>query len=217
MIKEKQLTPLWEMIKAIDKARSASRFFRWKNKDDENYKKVRRMYNKKCYHKNKDKTKIKKKKAQRSFIENRSGKRYNPIVEKCRYCNKEFVSTQGNNQVFCCIEHKRNYFNEYYKNNGRSKIFKLMVIERRHNVKHDISVTEWNNKVELTKGYCPSCNQFIGIRELTLDHIIPISKVPKGFIYKIDDIQPLCSKCNNSKGNKLLLSKTNRGEVLSSD
>ena len=54
-----------------------------------------------------------------------------------------------------------------------------------------------------TSGICPECNSFIGIENLTLDHIIPISKVPVGFIYTINDVQPLCKGCNSSKGNKL--------------
>ena len=32
--------------------------------------------------------------------------------------------------------------------------------------------------------------------------IIPISKVEIGFIYGINDVQPLCMSCNCSKGDK---------------
>ncbi|HIJ99259.1 TPA: HNH endonuclease, partial [archaeon] len=42
------------------------------------------------------------------------------------------------------------------------------------------------------------------IEKLGYDHIIPLSKAPSGFVYTIDDIQPLCNPCNASKGNRLM-------------
>ena len=44
---------------------------------------------------------------------------------------------------------------------------------------------------------------YIGIDKLTLDHIHPLSKAEEGRIYTIDDIQPLCLSCNQSKGGRL--------------
>ena len=35
---------------------------------------------------------------------------------------------------------------------------------------------------------------------LSLDHNPPISKAPIGFIYTIDNVQPMCKSCNSSKG-----------------
>ena len=70
-------------------------------------------------------------------------------------------------------------------------------------LEHNYTKEEWKEKVEQTKGVCPGykCkSHFVGIENLTLDHIIAISKAEKGFIYSIDDVQPLCSKCNSRKG-----------------
>lgn len=73
---------------------------------------------------------------------------------------------------------------------------------KKYNVHH-----EWTNEQELqllneSKGFCKICNKYIGIENLTLDHIIPISKVPIGAIYTIKDIQFICKNCNSSKSNK---------------
>ena len=62
---------------------------------------------------------------------------------------------------------------------------------------------DWIKKLDSTKGICPGCGKFVGKNKLELDHIIPISKAPEGFIYTIDDIQPLCKPCNCKKGDKL--------------
>jgi 5-methylcytosine-specific restriction endonuclease McrA len=64
-------------------------------------------------------------------------------------------------------------------------------------------MSEWLLKLDKTKGICPNCKTFVGKNKLEIDHIIPISKAPRGFIYTINDIQPLCRSCNASKGNKL--------------
>ena len=53
-------------------------------------------------------------------------------------------------------------------------------------------------------GTCPECKKITSEgNPMCLDHIIPISKAPKGMVYKIDDVQPLCRQCNSSKGDKI--------------
>jgi len=66
---------------------------------------------------------------------------------------------------------------------------------------------EFLAKVSGTKGFCPACNErftksYHSKHELTLDHTPPVSKVPKGFVYTIAMITPLCRSCNAKKGNK---------------
>lgn len=53
-----------------------------------------------------------------------------------------------------------------------------------------------------TEGICPGCGSNVGCECLTLDHIQPISKVPVGFTYTINNVQPLCKSCNCSKGDR---------------
>ena len=69
---------------------------------------------------------------------------------------------------------------------------------------HNFSYDDWLNKLRESGGVCQMCNELVGIESLTLDHILPISKVPTGFIYTIDDVQPLCNSCNSSKQDKIL-------------
>jgi 5-methylcytosine-specific restriction endonuclease McrA len=76
---------------------------------------------------------------------------------------------------------------------------------------HSFNKNDWLNKLNKTKGICPMCKKFRGKMNLTIDHTYPISLAHKDFIqtgikriYTINDINPLCLKCNSKKGNKLL-------------
>ena len=82
------------------------------------------------------------------------------------------------------------------KNNRLRKLRKKRLI-------HDFTLEDWKKRVEETGGICPVCEKFVGIENMTLDHIFPISKVPAGFVYKINDVRPLCHVCNSRKNNRL--------------
>jgi 5-methylcytosine-specific restriction endonuclease McrA len=47
------------------------------------------------------------------------------------------------------------------------------------------------------------CNENVGIEKLTLDHIIPLTKAPKNYVYDINNVQPLCARCNSKKSDKI--------------
>lgn len=103
-------------------------------------------------------------------------------------------------------EHRKEISKKYYRTPQGRKIIhtnRLFRRERINNIKHIFSFRAWERKKLKTEGICPSCNKNIGINKLTIDHIIPVSKAPKGFLYTIDDVEPLCFSCNVSKGNKL--------------
>ena len=68
---------------------------------------------------------------------------------------------------------------------------------------HQFTKEMWEKKLKLTNGICPLCKKDVGIMNLELDHILPLSKVPEGFVYTINDIQPLCRSCNASKNSKI--------------
>ena len=82
-----------------------------------------------------------------------------------------------------------------------NKFYKKIRRAREKNCYHLFSKKEWDTKLINSKGICKTCNKFIGINKLTLDHIIPLSKAPNNFKYKINDVQPLCMKCNQIKNN----------------
>lgn len=103
------------------------------------------------------------------------------------------------------------FMREYRERNG-SKISDLKREWRLNNIEHvrvkglsryhskraagKFSVEEWLNLCAKYMFKCACCKQE---KKLTIDHIKPLSK---GGSNCIDNIQPLCSKCNGSKGTK---------------
>jgi len=55
--------------------------------------------------------------------------------------------------------------------------------------------TEWWRK-KLEKGVCYYCNQNVGRSELTMDHLVPLSRGGKS---KKGNLVPACKECNNKK------------------
>jgi len=60
------------------------------------------------------------------------------------------------------------------------------------------TLNEWTNILQKSNGVCAICKKFVGINNLTKDHIIPISS-PFEVDDGINNIQPVCGKCNSSK------------------
>ena len=101
-------------------------------------------------------------------------------------------------------ENKRKFdsYNHKYRGTFKGKMTKLKNNTKRRGIIHDFSSKEWLEKLRATNGICPDCNNFIGIETLTIDHIKPVSKAWNGEVYTIDDVRPLCLKCNIKKGNR---------------
>lgn len=194
---------MWKEINRINRYRSACRLHRFKNKDNKQYKLKKHIADELYYKKIKNLNSTKKYKSKLSFIQNRSNKRYNPIIINCKYCNKQFVSIQGINQLFCNNKHKQFYFYNLNQRNEMARFYKKARRAREYNHLHLFTHNEWQNKLSESKGLCQRCNTFIGISNLTLDHIIPLSKAPEGFNYTIYDVQPLCLQCNKIKNNRI--------------
>ncbi len=74
---------------------------------------------------------------------------------------------------------------------------------RLNNIIHTFTSKEWIQKLKNVFGVCKRCNMYVGVKKLTLDHIIPISKAHNGQVYTIKDVQPLCLRCNISKNDKI--------------
>lgn len=56
---------------------------------------------------------------------------------------------------------------------------------------------EWRNMVDFFEGICVKCFGGSGLYNVERDHIIPIYQ---GGSDSIDNIQPMCARCNASKG-----------------
>jgi hypothetical protein len=114
--------------------------------------------------------------------------------------NTKFVKSHKLNDLdekIILYEKKRQMEEKWKKETARKKSR-----ERRALLKNIVEIfteNEWVAKKNATNGICPSCNTFVGIEKLTLDHIFPVSKAEEGRIYTIDDVQPLCKPCNARK------------------
>lgn len=177
---------------------------------------------KKCYNCNKYKN-------ESSFYKNKSRK--DGLCDECKDCHIFLQKKYYKKNKKKILLYKKHYYNknkskilkreEIYRKKNRKKILNS---ERRARQNHpethrkknrkyclkkkqlveQFTVKEWMKKVQKTNGVCPVCGRFYS--EVfpfcaTLDHTPPISKAPVGFCYTIDNINPMCGSCNNSKGN----------------
>lgn len=55
------------------------------------------------------------------------------------------------------------------------------------------TLEQWQELLSFFDGICPACGKK---RKLTLDHIVPLNKNGSDYI---DNIQPLCKRCNSAK------------------
>ena len=161
-----------------------SRQYREVNK--ESIREKRSVYKKEYYKKNKEK-------------EKKRGKDF-------RKKNKEKLNAKSRQYYKENRDEIREKDKERRKTRKGILLHRLYESKRRHKKKqitHLFTYNEWNIKLNKTNGYCPECSNFIGLDKLTLDHIIPISKAPIGYVYTIDDVQPLCISCNSKKKDKI--------------
>jgi len=68
-------------------------------------------------------------------------------------------------------------------------------IKREKDKARSLRKTEWWRK-KLEKGVCYYCNQNVGRSDLTMDHLVPLSRGGKS---KKGNLVPACKECNNKK------------------
>ncbi len=119
----------------------------------------------------------------------------------CELCGKEIPKGYRIDKRFCsdnCVS----------KDWRQKNPFKFKMKQKRRYAKrkehyNTFTNKEWFQKLKDCFGICTKCKKYIGIDKLTCDHIVPLSKALKDFIYTIDDVQPLCRSCNSSKNNRI--------------
>ena len=100
---------------------------------------------------------------------------------------------------------RRSYFNNLETSKTYRKTHKEQIYEHNRAAFHkrrgagDFDKDAWNKKLALLNYQCVYCGSKDRIE---IDHIYPISK---GGTNHIDNLQPLCAFCNNSKHNKILI------------
>lgn len=114
-----------------------------------------------------------------------------------RYNSDEFYKNK--------IKNRDRIIRKKFNNRINKKIIESRRREKLSKLTNQYTKEDWIKKVKKSKGICYICKNKIGIKNLTLDHIIPISKAKDGFVYTINDIQPVCKGCNSRKRDRCVL------------
>ena len=160
-------------------------------------------------------------------------KSYSKKIEiVCPECGKVFKVSpsrlKDNKGKFCSLEcrnksyllpkevlaeHKREYTKKYRKENND---WYISMKQKRRALKNNLggvfTKEEWSDLKDKYNHTCPHCGKSEPEIKLTVDHIIPLSKwnewIKTNIVtYKcndIENIQPLCGRCNSEKWSKLL-------------
>lgn len=148
----------------------------------------------------------------RIFAGNRANQKYCSITcqrntitkkprsfSKCVICGKRFKQIRRDSKA-CSKECVIKW--EYVKRNKDKKRFYERTREARIRCNGgNFSWSEWKKMKQEYKYTCPACLKKEPEIELTIDHIIPVSKGGK---HTKSNIQPLCRFCNTSKNNHLI-------------
>lgn len=122
----------------------------------------------------------------------------------CKHCKNKILDFPSNKRVYCSRSCRGKYLsihnrgeNAYHYQGG---IVKGNRHRARKNGKEDYyTFQEWEDLKKFYGYMCLCCKRIEPEISLTADHIIPISR---GGNNSIDNIQPLCMKCNKEKFTK---------------
>lgn len=114
----------------------------------------------------------------------------------CRTCNKNYKRKYDDSeyQKFYRDKHAEDLKEKrkWSRYPNRVKLKKLSLSE-------NFTADEWKEKVDETGGMCARCGKtYEEGSGLTINHTPDMSKAPKGFVYSIDDVEPMCHSCNVS-------------------
>jgi 5-methylcytosine-specific restriction endonuclease McrA len=70
---------------------------------------------------------------------------------------------------------------------------------RKHGGQASLKVSEWLEKLRDTQGHCSYCQKDVGLTELVIEHVIPLSR---GGDNTAENVVPACAACNSLKGVK---------------
>lgn len=148
------------------------------------------------------------------FIEVRkSGKKHKSYRNQCNQCrNKANLNRRHlmgypkkNNTFHLTVEERRqriNAVNKKWREDNPQKWKAANRLNRhRRRALGSINSTEWIAKVMMLENKCQICFKTEPEIKITIDHIIPISK---GGTNDINNLQPLCMYCNQTKHAKIL-------------
>jgi len=132
---------------------------------------------------------------------------YQNNKEKCNQYSKEYIKLHPEKKKKINKKYNESHKKERlelqrkWQNNNREKIrgyCRDRRARRQFKMGH-ISKDEWIKLLRFYENKCLCCKR--DDVKLTLDHVIPLSK---GGEHSIKNVQPLCQKCNSSKGTKII-------------
>lgn len=129
--------------------------------------------------------------------------KYKKLWTEYYQANKDKLNARSRERYYFLKESKPDLLRKWNKN-GRKKYRKTsngslvhrLDSQRRRSL-GTINKKEWLEKLESFGGKCVNCGSS---EKITIDHIIPVSK---GGTNDTNNLQPLCSHCNSSKGTKI--------------
>lgn len=166
----------------------------------------KKEYDRKYYFENKEKRKSNAKMwylnymQNPEYVKNKNLKNKEWREKRPQYSTEYFRNRYNNDEEF------RNRIKKYVvynaKKNEKNKIKKYVLNHnyraRKINATGSFTYEEWQNKLKINKYRCLFCGSKWNI---TIDHIIPLSK---GGNNDINNLQPLCRSCNAKKHDKIL-------------
>ena len=175
----------------------------------------------------------KKKACVKRFLLSEKGKSYKKYYKDY---NKKYRKTDKFKSIYLICQERYMQTDEYkksmqrYKQSEKGKRNSMLCATRRREAKnnsiHKWIKEEWKQKCEDTKGFCPCCNIPFNKNEYkcSLDHTPSLSEANKRFkltgvkqIYTIENINPLCLRCNTIKNNRNLSIKELRKIVMNKE
>ena len=197
---------------AYDK--KATKKYYEKHKDDPEYKAKAAIRRKRYYEKNKERIQEK----QRDYWNNKRDKEKSKARTRQYYLdNKEVILARSKKYYEENKEKSRNYQAKHYEENkdsyrenskkwNKKNPDKVKASKKEYRAKKFQAPSEpWtpNEIAAAGTGKCPYCGRQIGIiydsSIMHIDHVIPLSR---GGTNLIENLEPVCVRCNLSKSNK---------------
>jgi 5-methylcytosine-specific restriction endonuclease McrA len=148
----------------------------------------------------------KRREANREYLREERRRWYRENKEKVREYNKSYKEENSERLVELRRLHYENNPDRYrelsrrYRQNNPEKMREIRAARRARMAAAEgrFTAEEWLALCEKYDNRCLCC----GAQEkLSVDHVIPLSR---GGTNYIDNLQPLCSPCNSSKGTKII-------------
>jgi 5-methylcytosine-specific restriction endonuclease McrA len=125
----------------------------------------------------------------------RDGRFKHGIMSRCKKCHMKATmsSRTKEQQLLSSKRYRQNHPDRVREINRRTKAL------RRRNERKLWTAKDWDRLVARFDGCCAYCGEK---KELTLDHVVPVSR---GGRHAAGNFLPACRSCNSSKSSKLLV------------